>query len=370
MLGISRDADTSEIKKAYRKLAMKYHPDRNQGDSTAEENFKEAAEAYSVLADSQKRAGYDRFGHAGLSGVGAGGFGGFNSDIFSEFEDILGDLFGFGDLFGRRGGRRTRSAARTGNDLRYALDITLEEAYTGISRKIKFRRRETCQRCKGSCAEPGVGTVPCSTCRGLGEVQYSQGFLHVRQPCPSCHGAGKMVKEKCRDCGGAGLLDGERRMTIIVPAGVETGQRLRITGEGEGGVHGGPPGDLYVDLSVQEHELFQRDSEHLILQMPVSFSQAALGGEISIPTINGKKKLKIPAGTQSGAHFRLKGLGLPVVNGHRKGSLYVIINVKTPATLSKAQKDLFKQIDLLDREEYSPGKDDKNLLDRLKELFK
>ena len=368
ILGVARNAGPDEIKRAYRKLALSYHPDRNKDDPNAESKFKEAAEAYAVLADPQKRARYDRYGHAETVSHYGGGFD-FSSDIFREFEDIIGDFFGFGDLFGRgRARRRSRTRAVAGNDLRYALEISLEDAYAGTKRKIKLGRRETCEGCGGTGAQHGAGIESCSTCGGRGEVAYNRGFLLVRQPCPACGGAGEVVTEKCGPCAGVGLVEAEREITINVPAGVESGQRLRIAGEGEGGLRGGPPGNLYIDIGVAEHGLFQRDGAHLILQMPVSFSAAAVGAEIEIPTLDGEAKLKVPAGTQSGAHFRLRGKGMPVVNGGRAGDLFVIINVRTPAKLNGKQKKLFRQLELLDKEDYSPGSD-KSLLDRLKELF-
>jgi len=368
VLGVGRNAGPDEIKRAYRKLALRYHPDRNKEDPDAESKFKEAAEAYAVLADPQKRAQYDRYGHAAPVSPFGGGFD-FSSDIFRDFEDIIGDFFGFGDVFGRgRSRRRPRTRAMAGNDLRYTLEISLEDAYAGVKRKIKLSRRETCAGCGGTGAEPDSGIESCRTCGGRGEVIYNRGFLHVRQPCPACGGVGETIKEKCRTCGGVGLVGAEREITINVPAGVESGQRLRIAGEGEGGLRGGPPGNLYIDIGVAKHELFQRDGAHLVLQVPISFSAAAVGAEIKIPTLDGEAKLKVPAGTQSGDHFRLKGKGMPVVNGGRTGDLFVIVNVKTPTKLSKEQKKLFRQLELLDDEDYSPGSD-KSLLDRLKELF-
>lgn len=375
VLGVSRSAGADEIKKAYRKLALQYHPDRNPGDKAAEEKFKEAAEAYSVLADADKKARYDQFGHAGVSNSGMGGgspFGGFSSDIFSEFEDILGDFFGFGDMFGSRrrgGGGRRRSRAQQGNDLRYRISISLEEAYEGVKKKIKLKRRETCDTCGGNGAKPGSSPQACGTCGGSGYVAYRQGFMQVRQPCPTCRGAGEIVKDHCTDCGGAGLQEREREITISIPQGVETGQTLRVGAEGEGGTHGGPPGDLYVELNVETHEIFEREAEHLILQLPISFTQAALGAEVEVPTLNGTEKLKIPAGTQSGAHFRLRKHGMPVVNtGGRRGDLFVVANVRTPTKLNKDQRKLFEDLAELDGEDYTPSRD-KSLLDRLKELF-
>ena len=372
VLGVSKDASQDEIKKAYRKLALKYHPDRNPGDKDAEESFKEAAEAYSVLGDENKRARYDQFGHAGLGGAAGGGSpfggGGFNADIFSDFEDILGDFFGFGDIFGSRGRGRGR-AARPGNDLRYSIKIDLEDAATGVKRKIKLNRRETCDSCGGTGAKDGTSVETCTTCGGRGQVAYSQGFLSVRQPCPACKGSGKVIKDLCPKCNGSKLINHEREISINIPAGVESGQRLRVSGEGEGGVDGGIPGDLYVDINVKDHKLYERDGEHLVLQLPLSFSKAALGAEVDIPTLDGTEKLKIPSGTQSGTHFKIRRAGMPVLNaGGRRGDLYVVVNVKTPTSISKEQKELFIKLAELDGEEYEPGKD-KSLLDRLKDLF-
>lgn len=371
VLGVARNASADEIKKAYRKLALQYHPDRNPGDTAAEEKFKEAAEAYAVLGDAEKRARYDRFGHAGVGGASGGGspFSGFDSDIFSEFEDILGDFFGFGDIFGTRRGRSRRGGARQGNDLRYAMEISLEEAATGVKKRIKLRRRETCDTCKGSGAKPGVQPEVCRTCGGRGQVAYNQGFLQVRQPCPACHGEGRVVSERCPDCNGARLLEHEREITIAMPGGVDSGQRLRVAGEGEGGINGGPPGDLYVDITVLKHEIFEREGENLLLHLPVSFAQAALGAEVVVPTLDGTEKLKIPAGVQSGDHFRLKRHGMPIVNSGRRGDLIVVANVRTPKKLNKDQQKLFKQLELLDRDEYKPGTD-KSIVDRLRELFR
>jgi molecular chaperone DnaJ len=372
VLGVPRDADAQQIKKAYRQLALQYHPDRNKHDPQAEEKFKEAAEAYAVLADPQKRSMYDRFGHAGVSSVGSptGGFD-FSSDIFSEFEDIIGDFFGFGSFFGGgwRRGRRSRSRARQGDDLRYVLELTLEDAFAGVKRKIKLRRRDTCSTCGGTGAKPDSGMKTCPTCGGAGSVTYRQGFLSVSQECQMCGGAGEIPAATCETCQGRGLVEGERELTISIPPGVDSGQRLRISGEGEGGVHGGPPGDLYVDVRVAEHQFFKRDGLHLILQLPVSFSRAALGGEIKVPTLDGDEKLKLPAGTQSGSNFRLKGKGMPSVDGGRRGDLFVIASVKTPTKLSKAQRKLLEELELLDNEDYSPDSEEKSLLDRLRDIF-
>jgi molecular chaperone DnaJ len=371
VLGVGRDADTQEIKKAYRRLALKYHPDRNRDEPGAEEKFKEAAEAYAVLADQQKRAQYDRFGHAGLSAAGYpfGGFD-FSSDIFRDFEDIIGDFFGFGDIFGgRRTRRRPRTRARQGDNIRYLLDLTLEEAFAGVRRTIKVSRHETCLTCEGSGADPDSGSKACPGCGGSGQVAYRQGFLSIAQTCATCGGHGEIPSKPCSACGGKGLVEAEREITISVPPGIATGQRLRVSGEGEGGLFSGPPGDLYVDIRVAGHDIFERDGDHLIIQLPLSFSRAALGGEVAVPTLDGEEKLKIPAGTQSGVSFRLRGHGMPDVNDGRRGDLYVIASVKTPTKLTRAQRKLFEELEALDGEDYSPGSEDKSLLDRLKELF-
>jgi molecular chaperone DnaJ len=371
VLGVPRDADAQQIKKAYRQLALKYHPDRNQSDPHAEEKFKEAAEAYAILVDPQKRSMYDRFGHAGVS-AGASATGGFDfsSDIFSEFEDIIGDFFGFGSFFGgRRRGRRSRSRARQGDDLRYTLELSLEDAFAGVKRTIKLRRRDTCSTCGGNGARPDSGMKTCPTCGGAGSVTYRQGFLSVSQDCRMCGGAGEIPAATCETCQGRGLVEGERELTISIPPGVDSGQRLRISGEGEGGVYGGPPGDLYVDMRIAEHDVFKRDGLILVLQLPVSIGKAALGGKVKVPTLDGDEKLKIPAGTQSGSNFRLKGKGMPSVDGGRRGDLFVIASVKIPSKLSKSQRKLFEELELLDKEDYSPGSEEKSLLDRLREIF-
>jgi molecular chaperone DnaJ len=371
VLGVPRNADSRQIKKAYRQLALKYHPDRNKEKPEAEEKFKEAAEAYAVLIDPEKRARYDRFGHEGVSGRGQpfSGFD-FSSDIFADFQDIFGDLFGFGDMFGTRRRTKPRTRARTGDDLRYLLEISLEEAASGVKRTIKLRRRDTCKQCDGTGAEPGSAVKNCPACGGLGEVTFSRGFLHVRQPCNSCAGMGRIPEKTCSECGGRLLLESEREITINIPAGVDNGQRLRVAGEGEGGIFGGPPGDLYVDIRVSEHPIFQRDREHLVIQLPISISTAALGGEVAVPSLHGEEKLKIPAGTQSGSHFRLRGAGMPSVNGGRRGDLFVVVSVKVPTKLTKEQRRLFEQLHLLDSDDYSPGSEEKSLLDRLKDLFR
>jgi molecular chaperone DnaJ len=373
VLGVENGAQADEIKKAYRKQAMKFHPDRNPGNSEAEDKFKEAAEAYSVLGDQEKKARYDQFGHAGFGGSGGSGagspFGGFSSDIFSDFEDILGDFFGFGDIFGTRRGGNARSKARGGSDLRYRLSITLEEAFSGVEKKFKLRKKTTCSSCDGQGTKPGSGWTSCDTCGGRGQVAYQQGFMQVRQPCPTCRGLGEMIKDHCDGCAGTGLKEAESEIKINIPAGIDTDQRLRVSGEGESGTYGGHPGDLYVDIQVKKNSLYERDGDNLILQQPISFSLAALGAEIHVPTLAEEVSLKIPSGTQSGTSFRLKKHGMPIVNtGGRRGDLIVVINVKTPSKLSKEQRELLVRLAELDGEEYAPGSD-KGILDHLKGIF-
>ncbi|HET7619020.1 MAG TPA: molecular chaperone DnaJ [Vicinamibacterales bacterium] len=344
VLGVARDATDQQIKSAYRKLALKYHPDRNPGDHTAEERFKEAAEAYAILADRDKRSLYDRFGHAGVSGAGAGAGAGFDPTIFADFGDIfagLGDVFGFGDLFG---GRRRRGGPQRGADLRYDLEITFEEAAEGAETTIQIPREETCETCKGTGAAPGTTPETCSHCRGTGQLRFQQGFLTVARPCPTCRGTGKVISKPCQACRGAGRIGRERKITVKIPAGIATGQRLRLYGEGEHGSAGGPPGDLYVVVHVQEHPIFQREGDDLYCELPVTFPVAALGGSIRVPSLNGQEALDIPAGTQPGARFRLRGKGMPNVSGRGRGDLYVIVRIDVPKKLSRDQKQLLEEL--------------------------
>ena len=360
ILSVSRSASEQEIKSAYRKLAVKYHPDKNPGNKEAEEKFKEAAEAYSVLGDPQKRAQYDRFGHSGL-----GASGGFDPTIFSGFEDIIGDFFGLGDIFGT-GGRR-RSAAQRGSDLRYDLEISFTDAVRGLKTKIKVPRLETCQSCSGSGAAKGSGPITCSNCHGQGQVRYQQGFFSISRTCQNCQGTGKVVKDVCKNCRGEGRVPREETLEIKIPAGVDNGSRLRISAQGEAGVHGGPPGDLYVVLFVQEHEFFERQENNVYCTIPVSFPQAALGTEIKVATLDGEETLEIPEGTQSGSIFRLRGKGIPSLNGKGRGDQFVTVNIETPTKLSREQKKLLEQFAEVSKIENKPL--EKRILDRVKDIF-
>src|SRR5919107_567654 len=314
VLAVSRTATDQEIKSAYRRLAVKYHPDKNPNDAAAEEKFKEAAEAYSVLSDPEQRKRYDRFGHAGVSSSAAGA-GAWGAPGFGGIEDILGDLFGFGDVFGGGRGGSRRTSAQRGADLRYDLEISLEEAASGMTAQLRIPRLEACETCSGSGAKAGTQPESCSTCNGAGQVRYQQGFFSVSRLCGTCRGTGRVVKSPCESCRGAGRVEREKQMEVKIPAGVETGSRLRIGGEGEAGAQGGPSGDLYVVIHVKEHEVFERQGNNLYAAVPVSFAQAALGAEISVKTLKGEQSLKIPAGTQTGTVFRIKGQGMPVLGG-------------------------------------------------------
>jgi molecular chaperone DnaJ len=371
VLGIERNASDQQIKSAYRKLALKYHPDRNPGDHKAEEAFKEAAEAYAVLADPQKRSLYDRFGHAGVSGAGAGA-GGFDPTIFADFSDIfsgLGDVFGFGDIFG---GRRRRSGPQRGVDLRYDLEITFEESAEGTETTIQIPREETCETCSGNGAAPGTEPETCAQCRGAGQLRYQQGFLTVARPCPNCRGTGRTIAKVCQGCRGAGRVARERKLTVKIPAGISTGQRLRLYGEGEHGTLGGPAGDLYVVVHVQEHAFFHREGDDLYCEMPIAFPTLALGGSIKVPTLNGQEDLVLPAGTQPGARFKIRGKGMPNVAGRGHGDLHVIARVTVPKKLSKDQKRLLEELartlpqEKLDGE---AGAGEKPFFERVKDIF-
>lgn len=338
VLGVSREAGEAEIKKAYRRAAMKYHPDRNPDDEAAAEHFKEIQEAYDVLSDAQKRAAYDRFGHAGVDGAGMGGGHPGGGDPFS---DIFGDVFG--DIFG--GGRRGRRQAARGADLRYILELTLEEAAGGCEQKIRVPTAETCESCEGSGAEPGTTPETCPTCGGHGDVRIQQGIFSIQQPCPQCRGSGRIVGSPCRDCQGQGRVQREKTLSVRIPAGVDTGDRIRVAGEGEAGQNGAPPGDLYVQVKVRPHELFEREGSNLICQMPVAFVTAALGGEIEVPTLDGRVSLKIPEGTQSGRVFRLRGKGIRSVHGGGPGDLMVMVQVETPIKLNEEQRELLRRFE-------------------------
>ena len=371
VLGVERQATDQQIKSAYRKLALKHHPDRNPGNKEAEDLFKEAAEAYSVLADQQKRSLYDRFGHAGVSSASGAG-GGFDPTIFADFSDIfsgLGDAFGFGDIFG---GRRRRGGPQRGADLRYDLEITFEESATGAETTIQIPREETCETCAGSGAAPGTKAETCSQCRGAGQLRYQQGFLTVARPCPNCRGTGKTIAKPCQTCRGAGRIGKERSLTVKIPAGIATGQRLRLYGEGEHGSAGGPPGDLYVVVHVQEHSFFHREGDDLYCELTVPFHTMALGGEVRVPTLDAREELHIPAATQPGARFKLRGKGMPNVSGRGRGDLHVIARVAVPTKLTKEQRHLIEELGrtMPDREDAEDADGaEKPFFERVKDIF-
>lgn len=349
VLGVHKNASETEIKKAFRKLAVQHHPDKNQGDKEAEEKFKEATEAYEVLSDAQKRAQYDQFGHAGVSGAGFGG-GGFGAG--SPFGDIFNDIFG--DIFGGGAGRRTQG--RRGDDLLYNLEITFEQAAFGCEQKIEVPYAKRCSACNGSGAKPGTEPKICPTCRGAGQVRYQQGFFSVSKTCGQCNGEGKVVDDPCPECRGKGGVKDTKTLSVKVPGGVETGSRLKLSGEGGQGVKGGPNGDLYVAISVKEHPLFQREDDNVICEIPISFAQAALGCEIEVPTLDGKVAMKIPDGTQSGKIYRLRGKGIPSLQGYGRGDQLVIVKVETPTNLNRKQKDLLEEFAKISGEEAHPMK--------------
>jgi len=364
VLGVNRDASEDDLKKSYRKLAMKWHPDRNPDNPKAEENFKEAKEAYEILTDAQKRAAYDQFGHAGVdqaAGAGAG-FGGF-SDAFG---DIFGDIFGGGGA----GGGRQRSTVFRGADLRYNLEISLEDAARGTETRIRIPAMEECETCHGNGAKPGTQPTTCTTCGGHGQVRMQQGFFSIQQTCPRCHGTGKMVASPCGTCSGSGRVKKHKTLAVKIPAGVDDGDRIRLSGEGEAGVNGGPSGDLYVVMQIKQHTVFTRDHNDLHCEMPVSFSTAALGGEIEIPTLDGYAKIKIPAETQSGKIFRLRGKGIKGVRSSTHGDLLCHVVVETPVNLTARQKELlqeFETISSADSGRHNPRA--QSWMDRVKAFF-
>jgi len=369
VLGVDRQASEQQIKSAYRKLALKHHPDRNPGDAKAEETFKEAAEAYAVLADAQKRSLYDRFGHAGVN-ASAGGPG-FDPTIFADFSDIfsgLGDMFGFGDILG--GGRRRRGGPQRGSDLRYDLEITFEESAEGTETSIVVPREETCETCSGSGAAPGTHAETCAQCRGTGQLRYQQGFLTVARPCSNCRGTGKTISKPCTTCRGEGRIARERKLTVKIPAGIATGQQLRLMSEGEHGTAGGPSGDLYVVVHVQEHPFFHREGDDLYCELPIHFPTLALGGAVRVPTLDEAEDLSIPAGTQPGARFRLRGKGMPNVNGRGHGDLHVIARVAVPKKLTKEQKHLLEQLaETMPAQDERMEADEKPFFERVKGMF-
>jgi molecular chaperone DnaJ len=372
VLGVPRTASDQEIKSAYRKLALKYHPDRNPGDKVAEERFKESAEAYAVLADTDKRHIYDRFGHPGLGGAATGGF---DPTVFTGFEDILGglgDIFGIGEMFG---GQRRRGGPQRGADLRYDLEISFDESAGGVETTIQIPRQETCETCKGSGAAAGSKPTTCPQCQGRGQLRYQQGFFTVARTCGQCRGTGSIISSPCATCRGTGRVQQTRKLTVKIPAGIASGQRLRLSGEGEAGAGGGPAGDLYVVVHVQEHPFFHRDGNDLFCEIPLNYTTLALGGEITIPSLEGEQTLKIPEGTQTGATFRLRGKGMSdVVAGRGRGDLLVTVKVVTPKKLTKDQRKVLEQLaEALPKEKFEPTPrdehEDRGIFERVKDIF-
>lgn len=362
VLEVHRNASETEIKKAYRKLAIKFHPDKNPGNKEAEECFKEVSEAYEVLSDPQKRAQYDQFGHAGLAGGGFSG-GGFGFGAGTPFGDIFGDIFG--DLFG--GGRQQRGRGRRGDDLLYNLEISFEEAAFGVESRIEVPYNKRCSACGGSGAKPGTEPKVCPTCRGAGQVRFQQGYFSVSRTCNHCNGEGRIIDSPCGACRGTGSVRDTKTMSVKIPAGVETGNRLKLSGEGGQGTKGGANGDLYVAITVKPHPVFNRDNNDVICEIPISFTQAALGAEIPVPTLDGKMNLKIPEGTQSGRVFRLRDKGIPVLQGYGRGDQLVVIKVETPVNLNKKQRELLEEFARIGGEEIHPMK--KNFFEKVVDLF-
>jgi molecular chaperone DnaJ len=374
VLGVNRDASDEDIKKSYRKLAMKFHPDRNTDDKGAEEKFKEAKEAYEVLSDEKKRAAYDQYGHAGVdpsAGFGGGRGGpGAGPEGFGGFADAFGDIFG--EIFGqqRGGGGGRGSGVYRGADLRYNLELSLEDAARGTDAKIRIPAMEDCETCKGTGAKPGTQPKTCTTCHGRGEVRVSQGFFSIQQTCPTCHGTGKIIPEPCTACHGAGRVKKYKTLSVKIPAGVDQDDRIRLAAEGEAGVNGGPPGDLYVVVNLKPHSVFQREGADLHCEMPISFATAAMGGEIEIPTLEGHAKIKIPAETQTGQVFRLKNKGIRPVRGSVTGDLYCHVAIETPVKLTARQKELlreFESINLQDPAAHNPRA--KSFFDKVRDFF-
>jgi len=359
VLGAKKGASADELKKAYRQKAKELHPDRNSDNPNAEAQFKEVNEAYDVLKDADKKAAYDRYGHAafegGMGGGARGGFGGGQGDFSSAFSDVFEDLFG--DFMGRGGGGGGRSRAQRGSDLRYNLRVTLEEAYSGVQKTINVPTSVACDACRGTGADGGAEPTTCPTCSGMGKVRAQQGFFTVERGCPTCSGAGQIVKNPCKSCHGHGRIEKDRALSVNIPAGVETGTRIRLAGEGEAGLRGGPTGDLYIFIEVKEHPIFQREGAHLFCRVPISFATAALGGEVEVPTMDGgKARVKVPTGSQTGKQMRLRGKGMPALRGAGHGDMLLELAVETPVNLTSRQKELLREFDELSEENNPEGK--------------
>src|SRR5580704_3253062 len=363
ILGVARDCDDQALKGAYRKLALQHHPDRNPGNHEAEEKFKEAAEAYSVLCDAQKRAAYDRYGHQGVSSAAGAGFD--PSAGFPDLSDILSDVFGFGDVFG--GSRQRRSRTQRGDDVRYDLEISFEDSMRGLTADIQVPRLEECGRGKGKGAEPEDGLVSCPTCRGRGEVIYQQAFLSVRRTCSQCNGRGQIIRRPCKECKGEGHLRRERKLKVNIPAGVDNGTQMRLSQEGQPGGNGGPPGDLYVVLKVGEHPIFERNEYDLHCTVPINVAQAGLGASVDLLTFDGLQTVKIPEGSQPAARVKIKGIGVPHLHGNGRGDLYVHVDVRVPGKLTREQRKLFEQLRELLPAENEPS--EKGIFDKVKDYF-
>jgi molecular chaperone DnaJ len=362
VLSVSRDCDDGTLKSAYRKLALQYHPDRNPNNHEAEEKFKEAAEAYAILSDPQKRAAYDRYGHQGVAGAGTPGF---DESTFADFGDILGDLFGLGDIFGRRGGGGRRT--QRGEDIRYDLEISFEDSMRGLAADLQIPRMEACTRCHGTRGEPNGGMVTCSVCGGRGEVLYQQSFLAIRKTCPTCSGRGKVIRQACTQCRGEGYHRIEKKLKVNIPAGVDNGTRLRLAGEGNPGPAGSQPGDLYVVIKVAEHPVFERRDSELHCTLPINVAQAVLGAEIEIETFDGPQTIKIPEGTQPGAQFRLRNLGVPQLNSRSRGDLFIHLDVQIPKKLTRDQRKIFEQLQEVLPVENSPH--EKSVFEKVRDFF-
>jgi molecular chaperone DnaJ len=370
ILGVSKTATADEIKKAYRKQALKYHPDRNPGDKDAEDKFKEATEAYEVLSNAQKRQNYDQFGHAGVSGAGFGSQG-FGNAAYHDFQDIFGD---FGDIFERffgggfrSGGPRSQSRVQRGDDLHFSLEISLEEAYKGTEKQLEVPRQVPCEKCSGSGCAPGYSPETCSQCGGSGQINLSQGFFSISRPCNRCGGKGQSITHPCVACHGSGRVKKRRKVNIKIPAGAMNGLKLKVSGEGEAGYHGGPSGDLYLILQVQDHQIFTREGDDLMCEVPISFTQAALGTDLKVPTLNGNVSMKVPAGTQTGKVFRLPGKGMPNLRGYGNGDQLVRVMIETPSRLSARQRELLEEFARISGEDTHPRT--QSFFEKVKQVF-